>query len=96
MSTDRHTDDMPKNEFFGISMPQNVEIHQNLEIDFLDQCNTFSILRIVEKVKKSDAAQNNILQNTHSVQIIKQQQCITHRSLSALEPRVEENREKNR
>ena len=36
-----------KNEFFGVSMPQTVEIHQNLEIDFLDQCNTFSI----EKVK---------------------------------------------
>ena len=36
--------------FFGISMPQNMEIHQNLEIDFLDQCNTFSI----EKVKKKN------------------------------------------
>ena len=49
---DRQTDRRhAKNEFFGISMPQNVEIHQNLEIDFLDQCNTFSILRIVEKVK---------------------------------------------
>ena len=58
MSTDRDTDTQTdrrhaKNEFFGISIPQNVEIHQNLEIDFLDQCNTgtFSVLRIVEKVK---------------------------------------------
>ena len=51
MSTDRQTDRHAKNEFFGISMPQNVEIHQNLEIEFLDQCNTFSILRIAEKVK---------------------------------------------
>ena len=32
-------------------MPQKVHFHQNLEIDFSDQCNTFSILRIAEKVK---------------------------------------------
>ena len=25
-----------RNRFFGINMPQNVEIHQNLEINFLD------------------------------------------------------------
>ena len=37
-----------KNDFFGLSNPQNVEIHQNLEVSFLDQCNTFSI----KKVKK--------------------------------------------
>ena len=49
--TDTHTDDMPKITFFGLSGPQNVKIHQNLEVDFLGRCNTFSILRIVEKVK---------------------------------------------
>ena len=49
--TDRQTDDMPKMSFFGISLLQNVESHHNLEIDFMDQCNTFFILRIVEKVK---------------------------------------------
>ena len=47
------TDGQPhaKNDFVGICMPQNVYFHQNLEIDFSDQCNTFSILRIVETVK---------------------------------------------
>ena len=50
--TDRQTDrEHAKNEFFVISMPQNVYFHQNLEINFSDQCNTFSILRIAEKVK---------------------------------------------
>ena len=39
-----------KNNFFGLSGPQNVKIDQNLEIDFLGKCNTFSILCIVEKV----------------------------------------------
>ena len=32
----RHT----KNNFFGLSGPQNVNIHQNLEVDFLGKCNT--------------------------------------------------------
>ena len=55
--TDRHTDRQThrrhaKNNFFGFSGPQNVNIHQNLEVDFLGKCNTFSILRIAEKVKK--------------------------------------------
>ena len=45
------TDDMPKITF-GLSGPQNVNIHQNLEVDFLGKCNTFSILRIAEKVKR--------------------------------------------
>ena len=50
--TDTQTDRRhAKNEFFVISMPQNMYFHQNLEIDFSDQCNTFSILRIAEKVK---------------------------------------------
>ena len=35
----------------ALSGPQNVNIHQNLEVDFLGKCNTFSILRIAEKVK---------------------------------------------
>ena len=61
MATDRHTDTQTdrqtdrrhaKNNFFGFSGPQNVNIHQNLEVDFLSECNTFSILRIAEKVKK--------------------------------------------
>ena len=43
---------MPKMSFFGISMPQNVEIHQNLEIDFLHQCNIFSIEKV--KSEKND------------------------------------------
>ena len=42
MSTDRQTDRQTKNNFFGLSGPQNVKIHQNLEIDFLGRCNTFS------------------------------------------------------
>ena len=50
--THTHTGDMPKITFFGFSGPQNVNIHQNLEVDFLGKCNTFSILRIAEKVKK--------------------------------------------
>ena len=53
MSTDRqtrHKDDMPKITLFGVSRPQNVAIHQNLDFVVLDQCNTFSILRMVEKV----------------------------------------------
>ena len=29
-----------------------MNIHQNLEVDFLGKCNTFSILRIAEKVKR--------------------------------------------
>ena len=29
-----------KHDFFGLRSPQNVEIHQNLEVGFLDQCNT--------------------------------------------------------
>ena len=64
MSTDRQTDtDRPtdrqtdkrhaKNDSLEISMPQKVHFHQNLEIDFSDQCNTFSILRIAEKVERS-------------------------------------------
>ena len=57
MATDRHTDRQThrrhaKNTFFGFSGPQNVNIHQNLEVDFLGKCNTFSILRIAEKVKR--------------------------------------------
>ena len=40
-----------KNKLFGLNGPQNVNIHQNLEVDFLSKCNTFSILRIAEKVK---------------------------------------------
>ena len=40
-----------KNTFFGFSGPQNVNIHQNVEVDFFGKCNTFSILRITEKVK---------------------------------------------
>ena len=40
-----------KNNFFGLSGPQNVNIHQNLEVDFLGKSNTFSILLIAEKVK---------------------------------------------
>ena len=64
MATDRHTDRQThrqtdrqthrrhaKNTFFGFSGPQNVNIHQNMEVDFLGECNTFSILRIAEKVK---------------------------------------------
>ena len=51
--TDRHTHRRhAKNNFFGLSGPQNVNIHQNLEVDFLSKCNTFSILRIAEKVKR--------------------------------------------
>ena len=51
--TDRHTDRRhAKNNFFGFSGPQNVNIHQNLEVDFFGKCNTFSILRIAEKVKR--------------------------------------------
>ena len=55
--TDRQTDRQThrrhaKNTFFGFSGPQNVNIHQNLEVDFLGKCNTFSILRIAEKVKR--------------------------------------------
>ena len=61
MATDRHTQTdrqtdrqthrrLAKNTFFGFSGPQNVNIHQNLEVDFLGKCNTFSILRIAEKV----------------------------------------------
>ena len=50
--TDRQTDRRyAKNTFFGFSGPQNVNIYQNLEVDFLGKCNTFSILRIAEKVK---------------------------------------------
>ena len=50
--TDRQTDRRhAKNNFFGLSGPQNVNIHQNLEVDFLGKCNTFSILHIAEKVK---------------------------------------------
>ena len=49
--TDRQTDRHAKNNFFRFSGPQNVNIHQNLEVDFLGKCNTFSILRIAEKVK---------------------------------------------
>ena len=55
MATDRQTQtdrQHAKNNFFGFSGPQNVNIHQNLEVDFLGKCNTFSILRIAEKVKK--------------------------------------------
>ena len=57
--TDRQTDRQidrqthrrhAKNNFFGFSGPQNMNIHQNLEVDFLGKCNTFSILRIAEKV----------------------------------------------
>ena len=49
--TDRQTDRRhAKNNFFGFSGPQNVNIHQNLEVNFLGKCNTFSILRIAEKV----------------------------------------------
>ena len=45
--TDRQTDRQhAKNNFFGLSGPQNVNIHQNLEVDFWGKCNTFSILRI--------------------------------------------------
>ena len=56
VSTDRHTDRQTdrrhaKNDSFEISMPQKVYFHQNIEIDFSDQCSTFSILRIAEKVK---------------------------------------------
>ena len=56
VATDRHTDRQThrrhaKNNFFGFSGPQNVKIYQNLEVDFLGKCNTFSILRIAEKVK---------------------------------------------
>ena len=29
-----------------------MNIHQNLEVDFLGKCNTFSILRITERVKR--------------------------------------------
>ena len=51
--TDRQTDRRhAKNNFFGLSGPQNVNIHQNLAVDFLGKCNTFSILRIAEKVKR--------------------------------------------
>ena len=32
---DRQTDRHAKNNFFGLSGPQNVNIHQNLEVDFL-------------------------------------------------------------
>ena len=60
VATDRHTQTHThtdrqthrrhaKNNFFGFSGPQNVNIHQNLEVDFLCKCNTFSILRIAEK-----------------------------------------------
>ena len=57
VSTDRHTDRQTdrrhaKNDSLEISMPQKVYFHRNLDIDFSDQCNTFSILRIVEKVKR--------------------------------------------
>ena len=41
-----------KNDFFGLSGPQNVKIHQNLEIDFLGRCNTLYFVAIAEKVKK--------------------------------------------
>ena len=52
MATDRQTDRRnAKNKCFGLSGPQNMSIHQNLEVDFLGKCNTFSILRIAEKVK---------------------------------------------
>ena len=52
MATDRQTDRRhAKNNFFGLSGPQKVKIHKNLEVDFLGKCNTFSILRIAEKVK---------------------------------------------
>ena len=55
MATDRQTDTdrqtQTKNNFFRLSGPQNVNIHQNLEVDFFGKCNTFSILRIAEKVK---------------------------------------------
>ena len=45
VSPDRQTDRQAdrrhaKIEFFGIRMPQNVEIRQNLDVDFLDECNT--------------------------------------------------------
>ena len=52
--TDRqtHTHRHAKNNFSGLSGLQNVNIHQNLEVNFLGECNTFSILRIAEKVKK--------------------------------------------
>ena len=48
--TDRQTRH-GKNDSFEISMPQKLYFHQNLEIEFSDQCNTFSIFRIAEKVK---------------------------------------------
>ena len=39
--TDRHTHRRyAKNNFLGFSGPQNVNIHQNLEVDFLGKCNT--------------------------------------------------------
>ena len=52
---------MPKITFFGFSGPQNVNIHQNLEVDFLGKCNTFSILRIAEKVKKLTEKEMNLI-----------------------------------
>ena len=39
--TDEHTHDTPKNDFFGLGNPQNEEIHQNLEVNFLDPHNTY-------------------------------------------------------
>ena len=34
-----------------------MNIHQNLEVYFLGKCNTFSILRIAEKVKRFNTSQ---------------------------------------
>ena len=37
----RQTDRHAKNNFFGFSGPQNVNIHQNLEVDFFGQMQYF-------------------------------------------------------
>ena len=72
--TDRQTDTQThththrrhaKNNFFGFSGPQNVNIHQNLEVDFLGKCNTFSILRIAEKVKICSVRRHNTFSTLH-------------------------------